>query len=92
MTACNGLARAPKMRTRRTLAWLAPLPGVVGAAALALALLAQAADTARGRPALLAKPVAASAPPAATPAAATSNAAADDPDDLEVERARGRNR
>lgn len=94
------------------------LPGIAGAASLAVSLLAQAADTAQ-RPSLLARPATAAsaampklppqtgAAPASRPkdglsssgkprsAARSRNRTTggdDDLDDLEVERARGKNR
>ena len=77
---------------------LGALPGMAGAAALTIALLAQAAETLPATP-LLSKPTVASAP--ASAAQATANQPRQNPgvlgdgdgvEDLEVERVRGKKR
>jgi hypothetical protein len=77
---------------------LGALPGMAGAAALTVALLAQAAGTLPAKP-LLSKPTVASAPASVTKATANQpreNTVArggdDDLKDLEVEHVRGKNR
>jgi hypothetical protein len=78
---------------------LGALPAMAGAAALTLALLAQAADTVPAKPLLPSKPAVAGAPASAAKATANRprpNTRAlggdDDLKDLEVERVRGKNR